>query len=271
MTTTVAREPTCPRVSIITVVRNAKDLLKTTISAVGCLDYPNLEHLIIDGASSDGTRELAFSAVNAVTRTISEPDSGIYDAMNKGIRLSTGEYLWFLNAGDTPAAPGVLHFLLSTTPLPDLVYGGTILVNWDRARLRNLNAPRRLTWQRMTHGMHVSHQSVIVRRTHTPIYDTRYRYIADQKWLIEALKSSRRVLRTEGALSEYLLGGVSQINYTALLAEKIRYSFTELGVLRAVPITIKDLARGTMFAARHFLIRYLPPYVARAWPVRGRN
>ena len=85
--------------SIITVTYNAEDTLERTLQSVAQQTYPHIEHLIIDGASTDKTLEIAHRYPHAILH--SEPDHGLYDAMNKGLRLATGDFLCFLNAGDT--------------------------------------------------------------------------------------------------------------------------------------------------------------------------
>ena len=88
------------KITIITVCYNSKDLLSLTLNSVALQDYDDLEYIIIDGKSTDGTLELIESYGNKVSRCLSEHDKGIYDAMNKGVSLSTGDWLLFLNAGD---------------------------------------------------------------------------------------------------------------------------------------------------------------------------
>ena len=88
------------KISVITVVYNGIDLLRGTMESVFAQTYPNIEYIIIDGNSNDGTLELIKENESKITKWISEPDKGLYDAMNKGIKLATGDFLWFMNAGD---------------------------------------------------------------------------------------------------------------------------------------------------------------------------
>lgn len=236
-----------PLVTIITVVYNARDLLVKTIEAVSQMAYPEIEHIIIDGASTDGTQDVLERYKHCISRGISEPDHGIYDAMNKGISLATGEYLWFLNAGDVPATSNVLDVMTSLEWVPDYVYGDTNLVRPDGTVLKLVRAPSRLDWRGMVNGMQVSHQSFIVRRSLAPFYDLRYRYIADQKWIVEILRVSGAGLRLKCPLSDYLLGGLSHRRFGCFVIEKIRYSFSEMALASAVWITIKDIAKAGKF------------------------
>ena len=89
-----------PKFSIITVTYNAGKVLEDTIQSVIFQTYRNVEYIIVDGGSTDHTLEVANKYSDRISKIISEPDKGLYDAMNKGIRLATGDYLCFLNAGD---------------------------------------------------------------------------------------------------------------------------------------------------------------------------
>src|SRR5512147_620337 len=100
--------PDRPRVSIITVVRNDHAGLAITMDSVAAQDYADREYVIVDGASTDGTVEVIRRRAAEVTRWISEPDSGIYQAMNKGVRAAAGEYVCFMNAGDRFASADTL-------------------------------------------------------------------------------------------------------------------------------------------------------------------
>jgi glycosyltransferase involved in cell wall biosynthesis len=235
-----------PRVSIITVVFNARQLLERTIMAVDALDYPDIEHVVIDGGSTDGTAELLNRDRPIAVRSVSEPDHGIYDAMNKGIRLASGEYLWFLNAGDSPATPDILKHLL-VEQSPDVVYGDTNLID-GRGRLAKVaKAPDALCSDTMIWGMRVSHQSIILRRTIAPLYDLQYSYIADQKWIVDGLKRANDIIYISVPMSNYLLGGLSQRLFHKFWLEKVRYSFNDLPLFVAACVTFKDLLLVTRF------------------------
>ena len=96
------------KVSIITVVRNAVETIQDTISSVASQNYNNIEHIIIDGASTDGTLDVIGKYHDKLSCVLSEPDRGIYDAMNKGIHIATGDFLGFLNSDDIYAADSVV-------------------------------------------------------------------------------------------------------------------------------------------------------------------
>lgn len=234
-----------PKVTIITVVLNSRDLLAYTIHSVDLLNYPNIEHVIVDGGSTDGVNDLFFKQRTVDVKIISERDLGIYDAMNKGINLATGDYLWFLNAGDAPADFEL--FKLICGDYPDVIYGDTILVNDNYETVGIVKAPAELTSQKMMWGMLISHQSIAVKREVVVMYDLSYRYIADQKWIVEVLRRSSDIRYLGGGMSKYLLGGISHKNYFSCLREKIRYTFSSCIFRRALAITFFDFYKAIRF------------------------
>ena len=121
-----------PKFSVITVTYNAAAVLEDTIQSVISQTYHHVEYIIVDGASTDGTLSIINRYKDHIARIVSEPDKGLYDAMNKGIRLATGDYLCFLNAGDSFHEDDTLQQMVHTLPgneLPDVLYGETELVD----------------------------------------------------------------------------------------------------------------------------------------------
>src|SRR5579864_8568492 len=88
------------KISVITVCHNARQTIRDTIESVIGQDYPDIEYIVVDGASSDGTKEILSGYRNRIDRLVSEPDSGIYDAMNKAWKMATGDFIGFLHADD---------------------------------------------------------------------------------------------------------------------------------------------------------------------------
>ena len=113
-----------PKFSIITVTYNAEAVLEDTIQSVISQTYHHVEYILVDGASKDGTLSIIDRYRDRITRIVSEPDKGLYDAMNKGIRLATGDYLCFLNAGDSFHEDDTLQQMvrsISGNELPDVL------------------------------------------------------------------------------------------------------------------------------------------------------
>ncbi len=130
--TTSSTDSPWPKVSVITVVRNDREGLSKTISSVANQEYPYLEYVVVDGESTDGSLDVIHNNESFITYWTSEPDNGLYDAMNKGKAAASGDYILFLNAGDTFPAEDALRRLL--TPFPDpnmIVFGNVVLSHGD--------------------------------------------------------------------------------------------------------------------------------------------
>lgn len=213
--------------SIITITYNAGAFLPRTVESVLSQHYRDIEHIIIDGASTDSTLSVAqdymqrsYAAQNGhEVRIVSEPDNGLYDAMNKGLRQASGDYICFLNAGDFFPNANVLDTIVSRSltgksrqQLPAVIYGDTDIVDNDGnfLRHRRLVPPRNLTWRSFRKGMLVCHQAFYARLdiARTVPYDTRYRYSADVDWCIRVMKEAERM----GAGLAYVDSVV--VNYT---------------------------------------------------------
>lgn len=232
-----------PLVSIITVVYNAKAPLAKTLQSVReqKARYPRIEYIVVDGASKDGTLELINQNQDIVSHWISEPDKGIYDAMNKGLKMASGDFVWFLNAGDFIYSDRFLEQAFAqdapsdATPdgRADVYYGQTQLVNadWQPAGMRRLRAPEKLTPKSFRMGMLVCHQSVLVRRALAEPYDMRYKCSADYNWVLQALEKARRIANTHQIVSCYLKGGKSRQMLVLSWKERFRIMRLHFGLL----------------------------------------
>lgn len=237
--------------TIITCTYNASSVIDRTLSSVLSQDYPNVEHVIVDGNSSDDTVEkvMAYADASLVrhpSRCVtvkSERDKGLYDAMNKGISRAKGDYLVFLNAGDVLYEAGTLSLIAgqidAEKPLPGVVYGNTAIVDEGGKFLgmRRLAPPERLTWRSFRHGMLVCHQSFYALTSiakQTP-YDLTYRLSADVDWCIRVMKQAEKEQRslhnTHLTLCSYLDGGMSVQNHRASLIERFHIMRKHYGLV----------------------------------------
>jgi glycosyltransferase involved in cell wall biosynthesis len=215
------------KLSVITVTYNAEHTLERTLKSVRKQTYPAIEHIIVDGNSNDGTVALIHRYENERLKWISEPDKGLYDAMNKGIKMATGDYLCFLNAGDTFYDTDTVQKIFASSDeghSPDILYGETAIVD-DNGRflhMRRLQAPKNLTWKSFKHGMVVCHQAFIVKRELVEPYDLSYRFSADFDWCIRMMKKAKNIYNTDLILVDYLNTGMTTANRKASLRERYR-------------------------------------------------
>ena len=207
-----------PKFSVITVTRNARPLLEDTIQSVISQTYRHVEYIIVDGGSHDGTLALIGKYRERIACVVSEPDRGLYDAMNKGIRLATGDYVCFLNAGDALHEEDTLqqdregHFV----------------------RMRRLSAPETLTWKSFRQGMLVCHQAFFAKRSLAGPYDLQYRFSADFDWCIRVMKKARTLHNTRLTLIDYLDEGMTTRNRKASLRERFRIMARHYGLISTV-------------------------------------
>ena len=250
---------TRPKVSVITVTYNAVTTLPATLDSLFQQTYPHLEVIIVDGASTDGTVALVQRAGARISQWVSEPDSGLYDAMNKGLARATGDYVWFVNAGDEVATAETLDGIMAIAQRdhardgawPDVLYGQAALIDAEGRDL-GLRTYKRLPDEMraadLRLGMVVSHQALLVRRAIAPRYDLRYRIAADIDWTIGVLRAARYVTNTGLIHVRFLIGGTSAQNRWASWVERWHILRRQFGwgsaLLAHVQIVWDNLTRG---------------------------
>ena len=251
------------KVSIVTITYNAARTLQRTLDSVACQTYADIEHLIIDGASKDDTVAIAQRYQEQSRHEVviqSEPDRGLYDAMNKGLQKATGDYLVFLNAGDTlyaadtietvarcaskPLTPNTLtpNTQHPTPNTPAILYGDTAITDAEGnfLHLRTHRPPETLTWKSFKQGMLVCHQAFYVR---TEIarefpYDLQYRHSADVDWCIrimhEAEKRQMPLVNTHTILANFEEGGDTTQHHRESLKERFKVMMQHYGLFQTV-------------------------------------
>lgn len=232
------KHPT-PKFSIITVTYNAEAVLEDTIQSVIAQTYHHVEYIIVDGASKDSTPAIINRYKEQITTVVSEPDKGLYDAMNKAMKLATGDYLCFLNAGDSFHKDDTLRQMVRSitgTILPDVLYGETALVNNKRhfLRMRRLAPPEVLTWKSFKKGMLVCHQAFFAKASLAEPYDLQYRFSADFDWCIRVMKKARTLHNTHLTVIDYLEEGMTTQNHKASLKERFRIMTRHYGLMSTV-------------------------------------
>jgi glycosyltransferase involved in cell wall biosynthesis len=204
-----------PLISIITITYNAEKFLEKTIKSIIRQTTSDYEYILIDGGSNDKTLEIVNKYASVFSKIISEPDNGLYDAMNKGLSNAKGDYVWFMNAGDEIAeADAITKIKKLISQNADIVYGETQFVDTEslilgiRSELGPHKLPQKLDWAQYGMGMLVCHQAFIVKRSIAPNYILN-NLSADIDWEIKCIKNSNFSLKYEGILANYLEGGVS--------------------------------------------------------------
>lgn len=238
-----------PLISIITITFNAESEIYPTMLSVAGQSCRDFEHIIVDGASTDNTLKIARSIGGKNLRILSEPDKGLYDAMNKGIILATGRYLLFLNAGDTFHSRDVLmEYAQEARKNPDIIYADTVIVDADRNPIgpRHLSAPDILSFESFSDGMLVCHQAFMVRRDLAPFYDTTYRFSADFDWCVKCLKKSKpgRCTNLHMVAIDYLSDGLTDKNKKASLIERFNIMWRHYGLITTVKKHFSFLKRA---------------------------
>lgn len=225
-----------PKFSIITVTYNAGKTLEKTIQSIISQSYRNVEYIIVDGKSKDNTLQIADTYKQWIDCLVSEADKGLYDAMNKGIRLATGDYLCFLNAGDKFHDNDTLQRMVDSLKdgeLPDVLYGETAIVdeNGNFQHMRRLSTPQQLDWKSFKQGMVVCHQAFFAKRelaVQEP-YLLGYRLSADFDWCIRIMKRAQHLHNTQLTLIDYLNEGLTTQNHKASLKERFRIMVKHYG------------------------------------------
>lgn len=220
-------------ITIVTVTYNAEGTLERTLKSVEMQTHGNVEHIIMDGASKDGTLAIAQAYKerndDRDIRIVSEPDKGLYDAMNKAIAIANGEYICFLNAGDKLHNPQTLEYIVHIAqhnPDAGVIYGDTDIVddNGMKLRERRLSPPKRLNWRSFKNGMLVCHQAFYAKRSIVPAYDLSYRFSADFDWCVKIMKKaatmSMPLINSHLTLADYLSEGMTTANHKASLKER---------------------------------------------------
>jgi glycosyltransferase involved in cell wall biosynthesis len=211
-----------PVLSVITIVyNNVRDIERTLLSVLN-QSYTNIEYIVVDGASSDGTIDILKKYESRLSKLIIEKDKGIYDAMNKGLALASGDYVLFMNSGDEIYAADTVAKVFATAADADIYYGETEMYNeqWQSLGRRRHRAPEHFSWKSFRLGMSVSHQAIYIRRSLTAPYDLQYQLSSDIDWVIKAAKKARKTVRVQGYVAKYLVGGMSKKRHQQSLKER---------------------------------------------------
>jgi glycosyltransferase involved in cell wall biosynthesis len=196
-----------PLISVVTVVYNGAATLEQTMLSVINQTHRNIEYIIIDGGSTDGTVDIIKKYEKHLAYWVSEPDKGIYDAMNKGIDKATGEWINFMNSGDTFYSNIVIADLIGYINSNIAILYGNICFNKKAVHV----FPEKITSLYFLIGRMICHQSIFARRDLFEIksFDIQYKTVADKEWLISMVKKKIRTKHVPVTVCNYDISGSS--------------------------------------------------------------
>lgn len=212
------------KISVITACFNAERTIEQTIKSVVQQDYPDIEYIIVDGASTDGTMDIVRRYRDRISCVISEPDSGIYDAFNKGVRAASGELIGILNADDFYSPRCFEHVARACEGSPDAdIYYGKVVVVDEAAhewKVYPIGRPEGL------HGdMSIAHPAVFVRKAAYDRYgtfDETFKIAGDWDLMLRMYEAGARFSPVDHALTAFRTGGVSSELSPRHIAERDR-------------------------------------------------
>lgn len=214
------------RLSIITINYNDLNGLTKTHQSIAMQTWQDFEWIVIDGGSTDGSKEYIESLERKPDCWCSEADKGIYDAMNKGIAKASGDYMLFLNAGDSLYTSTTLEEAMKYKFTEDVVYGNACFLFKKRPSLFVFDEV--MTLKRL-YDYSINHQSTFIKASilKEKGYDTRYEIVADAKRFVEIFLSGGSFKHLPMVISNYDMTGISTTNETVVLKERDRF-FREL-------------------------------------------
>lgn len=242
------------KVSIITISYNAEAYIERTIKSVIGQSYSNVEYIIIDGASTDGTLDIIKKYENHIDVCVSEPDKNLYDAMNKGLGKATGDYVVFMNSGDCIHAMDSLEKMMKGNPNADLVYGKAVYVNESGGRRpwhKKTPLPNKINAKSFMNGMVVCHQCMLVKRTIAPLYELdKWKIANDIDWSIRVMKNVETAHFYDDIFCDFLEGGVSNEQRKWAIRDRFKISVSHFGLsatlLEQVKIVFQAIRRGSI-------------------------
>jgi glycosyltransferase involved in cell wall biosynthesis len=213
------------KISIITVAYNSAKTIGDTLDSVDIQTYTGVEHLVIDGASQDKTVEMVLSHSNSNISLISEPDNGIYDAMNKGISKATGDIIGFLNSDDIYADAEVLAKIANAfkDPKVDIIYADLVYVTQDNSRIVRHWKSKPFLKGGFAKGWCPAHPTFYVRKSaieRLGLFDQSYKLAADMEFMLRYLEQGQlSAVYIPHVLVRMRLGGASNQSWKSIIEQ----------------------------------------------------
>jgi glycosyltransferase involved in cell wall biosynthesis len=233
-----------PLITVVTVVYNGVSLIEKTVQSVIHQKYPNIEYLVIDGASTDGSVNIIKKYETKIAKWLSEKDTGIYSAMNKGIKVATGEWICFLNCGDVFVDTQTVQLIvghLQQSHAADIIYGNILVEQHGTLYERTAKEPCNI------HRMHFCHQSAFVKTglLRNCLFDEKHKMSADLKFFKQCYYDKRTFVHVNFPIVIYDTSGVSNVQRNKGLLDNIA--------------VIKEIDRGIdkyLFLLRLYFVIY---------------
>lgn len=247
------------QLSIITIsLNNINGLIKTVDSVIN-QKTNSVELIVIDGNSVDGTKEYLHKRFGLIDKWISESDSGIYDAMNKGARLASGNYLLFLNSGDVLYNNAIMYYLEQIREkMYDIFYGQiySVAPNKD-LDISKIHIPSHLN---LLFGMSIFHPSTLIQSalfSKMGMYDTNYKLAGDYKFILRCYYEKATFKYIDKPLAIFETGGLSSKNAKLSLKENINAKFEILPFYQFIPLIIYSILKFYLLSSMSFMLKIL--------------
>jgi len=250
-----------PWLSIITVCYNDSKNLKRTLQNIREQNCKFIQLIVVDGDSTDDTKSVITSYTDVITDWISEKDAGLFNAMNKGIKLANGEYIVFLNAGDVFHDPQVISYIYSHHHQEDILYGNAVFVHQDGRYKgpRHKKIPKTLDWRSFKSGMVICHQALIVKTSVARSYDIQYQICADLDWAICTTKRAKSTLNLGITICDFQRGGLSDKKRGLALLERWKILSKHFGWAQTMWSHMKIPSKFLLWKLNGYLNHNIPP------------
>ncbi len=267
------------KISVITVSYNCANTIATTMESVLSQEYSNIEYLIIDGCSNDGTHAVIEARMDDRIRLVIEKDQGIYDAMNKGFSLATGDIIYFLNCGDYLASNTVFNEIIAefrSNPELDIVYGDVIRYRNESEKEHYheelLKMERKTPLHLLTRC--ICHQGIFAQKSafnSYPPFNLHYRVYADLEWILrEVSQNEIHMGYINKIIAFYQEGGTSEQDISKYFPERLELTNKYFPFIFRWSYLLKYPYESFLFAVK-YIVMHLLNLVRRFYPMLNKG